>query len=106
MLIQSSLRAPGTPPPRAPPRAFASELGADDHELVVQDLVGHLAVALRADLALEPADAAVLGDKPHDLDALLALLLEPGREGASRRDEGGDLVARVEVLALPVHLVG
>src|SRR3954452_14540028 len=83
-----------------------SELDAGDHELVVQHLVRDLFVALRvSELAAEGAPAGVLGDEVDAADAVRLLGVHPLFELFAGRDERGNLVARVEVLSLPVHLV-
>src|SRR5271165_7510943 len=88
-----------------PARAGGLKLGSDEYELIAERLVRYFAIRLGADFALQAANSPVLGDEVHHLRPLVSLLLEPSGEGRSRRHERGHPISRVEVLALPVHLV-
>src|ERR1019366_1412212 len=106
LLARSSGATPRKRRPRRPDALRSRlEFCADEDELVAEDLVGHFAVGLGADFALQAPDATLLGDEVHDLRAGVFLLLEPRGERGAGRDESRDVIAGVEVFALPVHLI-
>src|SRR6478752_1938724 len=76
-------------------------------ELVVQLTAREqLEVLDRAELAFQRGDAAVLGGEKHHLGAFLFLFANPALELRAAGDERGHAVTGVEILALPIHLIG
>src|ERR1700735_4191198 len=86
--------------------ARPSELGADEDELVARARARDFVDGARAGLTLQAVDPGVFEDDVDGFGPVVPPLADPVRERRASRDELGQMVARVEVLALPVHLVG
>src|SRR5690606_7114828 len=88
-------------------RRRSLQVDASDHELVVDAVVGEpLKPLVVPQFSLQGSNPRWLGRDVQRTHAPFALLVEPAFERFSRFDEGGDAIARVEILTFPVHLEG